>query len=167
MEEKLLPAEEEGAEKNLPLATKNDLNKSASQLPLFAGFNLARLKGKANFGEAEKLKSKKLIGQLFEEGKSVAQGGFTLVYLPLPLKTLYPVQAGFVVPKRFFKRAVDRNRIKRLMREAYRLNKFDFYKSLAGQQQIALMFVYNGRKIPEYAATIKAVTGCMKKIAKV
>ena len=166
MEEKLLPAEEQGAEKNLPLATRSALN-SISGIAGLADFDLARLEGKKTFGTDEKLKSKKIISQLFKEGKSVSQSGFTLVYLATALKTYYPVQAGFTVPKRFFKRAVDRNRIKRLMREVYRANKFGLYKKLAAEkQQLAVMFVYNGRKLPEFAETDKAVTACIKKLAK-
>ena len=160
----MLPAEEAGAEKNLPLATRNALNSVSGSAGL-AHFDLTRLEGKQTFSAAEKLKSKKIIDQLFKEGKSVAQSGFTLVYLPAALNTFYPVQAGFTVPKRFFKRAVDRNRVKRLMREAYRAHKYELYKKLAAEQkQLAIMFVYSGKKLPELAETTKAITACMKKI---
>jgi ribonuclease P protein component len=166
MEEKLLPAEEAGAEKNLPLATRNALN-SVSAGAGIADFDLNRLEGKQSFCAAEKLKSKKIIDQLFKEGKSVSQNGFTLVYLATTLNTYYPIQAGFTVPKRFFKHAVDRNRIKRLIREVYRANKNELYKKLAAEQkQLAIMFVYNGKKLPLFTETAKAVTGCMKKLLK-
>ncbi len=162
----MLPGEEAGAEKNLPLATRNALN-SVSAGAGIVDFDLSRLEGKQTFSTAEKLKSKKIINQLFKKGKSVAQSGFTLVYLPTALNTYYPVQAGFTVPKRFFKHAVDRNRIKRLIREVYRTNKYELYKKLMSQQkQLAIMFVYNGKKLPEFAETAKAVTACMKKIVK-
>ena len=74
------------------------------------------------FRKHEKLKSRKLIGKLFEEGKSVKKFPLRLVYLQTEHTSDSKIQAGFSVPKRNFKRAVDRNRIKRLMREAYRLN---------------------------------------------
>lgn len=74
------------------------------------------------FGKREKLKSRKLIEELFLTGQS----------FPLfPLRVTYRffssgesgIQVGVTVSKRYFKKAVDRNRIKRLMREAYRLEK--------------------------------------------
>jgi len=126
------------------------------------------LKGKNTFGKDEKLKSKKIIDQLFKEGKSVSTNGFTLVYLVKPLSTFYPVQAGFSVPKKHFKHAVDRNRIKRLMREAYRLNKVSLYENLAGRkEQMAIMFVYKGKELPKHEAVTKAVLHCMNKISKI
>jgi ribonuclease P protein component len=166
MEEKLLPADEHGAEKSLPLATRNALN-SISDNAGIAHFNLSRLAGKQTFCAAEKLKSKKIIDQLFKEGKAATQSGFTLVYLQANLNTYYPIQAGFTVPKRFFKRAVDRNRVKRLMREIYRTQKFELYKKLQAQQkQLAIMFVYNGKRLPGLAETSKAMGACLKKVFK-
>src|SRR5579871_6744835 len=115
MEEKFLQEEGPGAEKNLLPLTSRDSN-SLPEERAFARFDAARLKGHYGFGEAERLKSKKKIEKLFKEGKAISNKGFTLVYLPLQLNSLYPVQAGFSVPKKCFKHAVDRNRIKRLMR---------------------------------------------------
>lgn len=166
MEEKLLQAEEPEAEKNSPLRTRRDLSNSSAAKP-FASFDVSLLKGKYTFGKDEKLKSKKIIDQLFKEGKSVSTNGFTLVYLAKPLITFYPAQAGFSVPKKFFKHAVDRNRIKRLMREAYRLNKISFYEKLAERkEQMAIMFVYKGKELPGHEAVTKAVLHCMNRISK-
>ena len=77
------------------------------------------------FGKPEKLKSRKLIGKLFEDGKSVKKFPVRLVYLQTNHTSDFPVQAGFSVPKRNFKRAVDRNRIKRLIRESFRIRLTD------------------------------------------
>ena len=166
MEEKSLHAEGAGAEKSSRFQTRRDSNKS-SVVRAFANFDLNKLKGRNTFCSAEKLKSKKVIEHLFKEGKSVSNNGFTLVYLSGPLNTMYPAQAGFTVPKKFFKHAVDRNRIKRLMREAYRLNKYSLYEKLVERkQQIALMFVFKGKALPVADDTSKAVVMCMNKIIR-
>ena len=165
MEEKLLQAEEPEAEKNSLLRTRRDLSNS-SIAKSFAIFNVNLLKGKNTFGKEEKLKSKKIIDQLFKEGKSVSKNGFTLVYLVKPLTTFYPAQASFSVPKRNFKHAVDRNRVKRLMREAYRLNKTAFYEKLVEcKQQMAIMFVYKGKQLPDIETVTKAVLHCLNKVS--
>ena len=166
MEEKFLQAEEPEAERNSPFRTRRNLNSSSAIKP-FSDFDVSLLKERNTFGKDEKLKSKKIIDQLFEEGKSVSNNGFTLVYLVKPLLTFYPAQAGFSVPKKHFKRAVDRNRIKRLMREAYRHNKTPFYEKLAERkQQMAIMFVYKGKELPELEATTSALLNCMNRIIK-
>ena len=163
MEEKFLQEEEHGAERSSRFLAKQDLSKS-SVGKSFAEFDIARIKGN-RFSTDEKLKSKKSIDKLFKEGKSVSQNGFTLVYLIEPLPSLYPAQAGFTVPKKFFKHAVDRNRIKRLLREAYRLNKNSLYQKLvAGKQQMALMFVYKGKAMPDYDMVSQIVISCINRV---
>lgn len=79
---------------------------------------------KASYSKQEKLKSKKIIDLLFEEGRSVKAYPLRIVFVATPLPTPdIDMQTGVSVSKRQHKLAVDRNRIKRLMREAYRLEK--------------------------------------------
>jgi ribonuclease P protein component len=85
---------------------------------------------KHTFGKEERLKSKKIIERLYIDGKSVKSFPLRMVYLQTEHTSNFPVQAGVSVPKRNFKNAVDRNRIKRLMRETYRLQKQIVYKNL-------------------------------------
>ncbi|MGB0891247.1 MAG: ribonuclease P protein component [Flavobacteriaceae bacterium] len=85
---------------------------------------------KFTLGKQERLKSRKLIGRLYEEGEIVKVFPFRMVYLQTEHTSNYPTQIGVSVPKRNFKRAVDRNKIKRLMRETYRLQKHLVYNSL-------------------------------------
>jgi ribonuclease P protein component len=99
-------------------------------------------------GKPEKLKSRKLIGRLFEEGKSVKKFPVRLVYLQTDHTSDFPIQVGFSVPKRNFKRAVDRNRIKRLFREAYRHQKGTLYEQLS--QPYIFMFTFIGKREPTY-----------------
>ena len=96
MEEKFLQEEEPGAEKSSPFRTKRNLSSSSDAKPV-AVFDLAKAKGRNLFCKEEKLKSKKIIEQLFKQGKSVSLNGFTLVYLPCVLPVFYPAQAGFSV----------------------------------------------------------------------
>lgn len=81
-------------------------------------------------GKEERLKSRKLIEQLYSEGKSVKVFPLRMVYLQTEHTSEFPAQVGVSVPKRNFKRAVDRNRIKRLLRESYRLQKAIVYTAI-------------------------------------
>lgn len=119
------------------------------------------------FGKQEKLKSRKLIGKLFEEGSSVKKFPIRLVYLKAEHTSDFPIQAGFSVPKRNFKSAVDRNRIKRLMREAYRLTKNEVYEDL--EHPFVFMFTFMGKKEPSYVEVeqkMKQVLALFKKEIK-
>ncbi|ALU73870.1 ribonuclease P protein component [Tenacibaculum finnmarkense genomovar finnmarkense] len=85
---------------------------------------------KFTLGQQERLKSKKLIGKLYEEGKSVKVFPLRMVYIQTEHTSKFPVQVGVSVPKRNFKSAVDRNRIKRLLRETYRKEKYTVYDAV-------------------------------------
>lgn len=99
------------------------------------------------FKSAERLKSKRLI-EAVAKGKSFSSEKIRCHYLRIPDRQLpSTAQAAFTVPKRNFKRAVDRNRLKRLMREAYRLEKPAFYEALDQNGiQYAILFVYQGKE---------------------
>ncbi|KJD34048.1 ribonuclease P [Tamlana nanhaiensis] len=97
----------------------------------------------------EKLKSKTLIDDLFTQGKSVSAYPLRLVYLSTSFKDNVKAKTGVSVSKRNFKTAVARNRIKRLMREAYRLNKPNIFNNLTTPH--AFMILYIGKDKPDYA----------------
>jgi ribonuclease P protein component len=99
-------------------------------------------------GKEEKLKSKKLIEKLFAEGKNVKSFPIRLVYLPTNHFGELPIKVGFSVPKRNVKLAVNRIRIKRLLREVYRKNKELFIENL--DQQYIFMFVYMAKEEIDY-----------------
>ena len=90
------------------------------------------------FTRDERLRSKVLIKHLFDEGKKINFFPFRIIVLKYPVPSKYPVQLLISVPRSLFKKAVDRNMIKRLIREAYRKNKYLFYESLE-EDQIQLM----------------------------
>lgn len=95
------------------------------------------------FKKAERLGSKALIEKLFKSGRSFTTDPFRITWLEYSLNTGYPAQIAFAVPKKNFKRAVDRNKLKRRAREAYRKNKNRLYDYLNAQNgSIILMLVY-------------------------
>jgi len=102
----------------------------------------------ASYSKKEKLKSKKLIEELFAEGKVVSVFPLRLVYIKSSLKEGINLKTSVSVSKRNFKNAVDRNKIKRLMREAYRLNKASYFNNIT--TQYAFMILYIGKEKPTY-----------------
>ncbi|MEE9406927.1 MAG: ribonuclease P protein component [Polaribacter sp.] len=103
---------------------------------------------KHTLGKEERLKSKKLIERLYIEGNSVKTFPLRMVYIQTEHTSDFPCQAGVSVPKRNFKLAVDRNRIKRLMRECYRLQKEIVYNNL--DKPYVFMISYIGREEMKY-----------------
>ncbi len=95
-------------------------------------------------GKEERLKSKKLIEKLYASGNSVKTFPLRMIYLQIEHTSDFPCQVGVSVPKRNFKLAVDRNRIKRLMRETYRLQKQLVYENL--DKPYIFMISYLGKE---------------------
>jgi ribonuclease P protein component len=94
------------------------------------------------FPKQEKLKSRKIIKDLFDKGSSFYLYPFKIVFIKF--SEVPSPQILFSVSKRNFKRAVKRNRIKRLLREAYRLNKQELIKKIPSQffpLAIGIMYV--------------------------
>ncbi len=106
-----------------------------------------------------KLKSKKLIGSLFENGSSVKAFPLLLVYKNVT-EIDVAFQVGFSVSKRNFKHAVDRNRIKRLLREYFRKNKYILSKE---NNQFLFMFIFIGKTMPTYEDVSKAMDKIIRK----
>jgi ribonuclease P protein component len=98
------------------------------------------------FTKPERLKNDKEISRLFEEGKSITVFPIRLIYMFCDEHDEAFIKVAFTASKRNFKRAVDRNRIKRLLREAYRLNKPGLYQSLDTKNYI-FMFIYIGKEV--------------------
>ena len=102
----------------------------------------------------EKLKQKREIDLLFEKGKWLSQGNLRIISLDLEKKpqedfSLSNQKFGVSVSKKYFKKAVDRNRIKRLLREVYRLNK-EVYLEYFGTQTLAMFFWVSKEKPTNY-----------------
>ncbi len=113
---------------------------------------------KFSYSKAEKLKSRKTIEALFTEGKSVGVFPLRLFFIELPDTEKTPIKTAVSVSKKNFKLAVERNQIKRLLRETFRLNKALLLEK--STKKYALLFLYVGKEKPDFHqldTTIKAL----------
>lgn len=117
------------------------------------------------FGKEYKLCSRKTIEGLFSEGKQLRAYPFTVYLKELANDTNVPFQLVFSAPKRSFKRAHDRNYVKRIMKETFRKKKLILEDYLQKEQkQIALFVIYTQKQLPSYAETLVQVEKLMHKI---
>jgi len=115
--------------------------------------------------QSERLKKRKAIQLLFGRGNSVFAYPVRLQWLLLDRDGLSSARAGFSVPRKKFKRAVDRNRIKRRMREAYRLRKEIILSlDIPEEKQLAMMLVYTHDEILPFDTIQKGMNKCLKKL---
>jgi ribonuclease P protein component len=92
------------------------------------------------YSKAEKLKSKTTIDLLFSKGKSVSKYPLRLVYIEGDFGDEFPLKMGVSVSKKHFKKAVDRNYFKRVLRETYRLNKSLLLDNLTSSFSFMLLY---------------------------
>lgn len=118
-----------------------------------------------SFKKSERLCSKKVIDKLFTEGESFLVFPLKFVFLKAKITSDLPVQAGFSVGKKVFKKVVQRNLIKRRMREAYRLNKHNLYTSIENEQ-VAVFIIFIGKTVLEYKPIEDAMKKGIKKLLK-
>lgn len=105
-----------------------------------------------SYGREEKLKSRKLVQELFSKGKTFTVYPLKVFYMQPGKKPDHSIKVGVGTSTRNFKKAVDRNRIKRLLRETYRLEKNplqDFLRSSG--KQAAIFFLYIDKSLPEFS----------------
>jgi ribonuclease P protein component len=117
-----------------------------------------------SYSKKEKLKSRKQLEQIFTEGKSLTV---------FPIKIFYElnqqqdniIKAGVGVSRKNFRKSVHRNRIKRLLREAYRTEKTELLNYLEeNKKQIALFFLYIDKKQPDYFSLKQTMQTALKKL---
>ena len=139
--------------KNWPFLTRKDLNKTA----LFKGNTLRSI---------ERLKSEKVITELFNKANVV-----TFLCLRCHWKIIpdldFSIKMGVSVSKKKLKHAVDRNTVKRRIRESYRIQKHALYQEvLEKQKNIALLFMYLPTKVEDSKIILQSVEAILSKISQ-
>lgn len=117
---------------------------------------------KNTLGKRTKLKGKKNIQSLFQSGQSTRKGALRVVYRINEKGTNH--QVGFTVSKRYFKNAPDRNRIKRLLREVYRLQQQDL--NTGEDNYLHIMMIYQSHKMPDFDYLKKLTRNLIKELNK-
>jgi ribonuclease P protein component len=117
------------------------------------------------FSKDERLCNKKLFDILFAKGTSFLSHPLKIIFAETGHASNYPVQVAFAVSRKLFSKAVIRNLIKRRMREAYRLNKHNFY-SLIGDKKLVLIIIYVEKEIMEYRRIENSMKRALNLLAK-
>jgi ribonuclease P protein component len=115
------------------------------------------------FTKSERLCSKVIIDKVFAGGKQIVGPSFKLIWMKAEEKEMEPVQILISVPKRNFKKAVDRNKLKRRIREVYRKNKNIVYKEIQAQT-FYLMLIYTGKSMIEYKEIEEKITKLLQRL---
>ena len=121
------------------------------------------------FNKRERIVSKKLIEQLFSKGSSFSISAFPLRIVVMETARVtddVPIQVLVSVSKRHFKHAVDRNRVKRQIREAYRHHKQILTEKVQQQQALAIAFIWLANGLHESATVEKSVRILLGKAAE-
>ncbi|MFH1160430.1 MAG: ribonuclease P protein component [bacterium] len=119
------------------------------------------------FTKEERLCLKKLISRLFKEGSSSVVPPFRYRWLFVLLENPYPAQLLISVPRTSFSRAVDRNLLKRRIREAYRKQKTVLYDSLnASRRQMIVAITYTGHEILPFPEIQEKIIVILQRLTK-
>lgn len=122
-------------------------------------------------GRNERLKSRKLIEQLFSSGQRFGLFPYRVFYLfekSGEQAPIHKLQCGVGVSTRNFKKAVDRNRIKRITREAYRLQKTELdLRMKAHSQRLSVFLIYTGKELPAFTVVKEKMELIVQKLINI
>ncbi len=119
------------------------------------------------FKKQERLSGKKTFDALMKHGQEFYQFPFRVRWMYTDVEMPFPAQVAFAVPKRTFKRATARNRIKRLLREAYRRHKAPFYAELEKREKkVRAMLIYTHREPLELKETDAKIILTLQRLIK-
>lgn len=128
--------------------------------------NNSIIKNRFTFSKAEHLKSRKAIEQLFKTGKTFFIHPYKVFYQYIKDENDFPiVQAGFAASSRHFRRAVDRNRIKRLGREAYRFHKNLLWNEVQEKEKLQIFFVFTEKELMTFKEVQKKMLLCINRLS--
>ena len=121
-----------------------------------------------SFKREERLKSRKIIAKLFESGNSFGQYPLRLIWTTIdPKRGDSPIKISVSVPKKKFAKASKRNRIRRQVKEAYRLHKSYAYEALEGEsKQYAFMVLYVAKEALPYQEIEEAMKKMLNRFVK-
>ena len=118
------------------------------------------------FKKNERLHSKKLIEELSKNGRSFLIYPFKVIWLQKEAEGQYPAQVLFAVSKKRQKKAVQRNRTKRILKEAYRKNKESYFYDFLRNKNIKclVMFIFLSEETPKYKKVEKKIISVLKRL---
>lgn len=121
------------------------------------------MESRQTFRKEERLTSATAITRLFDDGNSFVVYPLKVVWMSSSLSHPLPAQVAFAVSRRNFRRAVDRNLLKRRMREAYRTRKGPFYEA-CGERKIIFMFIYIAKEVLPTENIAKAMANALGRL---
>ena len=125
------------------------------------------MKANNKYSKSEKLKSKKAIDHLFSKGKSINAFPVRAIYTNKPNPENVLINAGVVVSKKNIKLAVNRNLIKRRMREAFRLNNHELKAYLKNTgTELDIMFIYSSKEILPFSTIERKIKALLTRLSE-
>ncbi|MBS1772777.1 MAG: ribonuclease P protein component [Bacteroidetes bacterium] len=119
------------------------------------------------FKTYERLKREQHIDTLFRKGKAFSFAPLRFIYMLTERGAeLSPVRAGFSVPKKKFRKSVQRHRITRLMREAWRLNKHSLYNIIPADKQLHIFIICTDNTEPTYESVTATIIKGVEQLKK-